>query len=112
GRRLAPPRSLARHAGRTVAAGVLDQAPGFAAQMRAMDVFVARLHQPGAAELEQRGFGIVVDAMRDDAHADLAGYRKQPPVEPDAERKRQQLVVGGEISLPQPDDVLWVLRAV
>ena len=54
------------------AAGVLEQAPGRVAQMRAVDVFVARPQQPGAAELDQRALGVVVDAVRDGAHADLA----------------------------------------
>ncbi len=46
---------------RDVAAGVLDQPPGRVAEMRAVDVFIARPQQPGAAELGSAA-RIVADA--------------------------------------------------
>ena len=53
------------------------------AQVIAMDVFVARLQQPGTAELHEGALGAGVDAVRDRAHADFArkgeNFASRPP---------------------------------
>ena len=54
---------------------------------------------------------LLLTPMRDGAHADFARDGEQPPVEAAAKRERQQLVLGVEIGLPQPHDVLRILRA-
>ena len=86
-------RHLDRHRERDLAAGVLEQTPGVAAQMRAVDVFVAGPQQLGLGELEQHLLGVVPDAVRHHVHAVLAGERELLGVETAAERKRQQLIL-------------------
>jgi hypothetical protein len=108
GRQAMAHRHLDRRGDRDLRPRVLEQAPGLVAQMRAVDVFVARPQQSGASELDQRALGILAHAMRDAAHADLARISEDLRIEQRAERKREQLVGGAEIAAPQPDDVLGV----
>ncbi len=73
-----------------------------------MDIGVAGTQQRSAAELEK--LRAVVAHVQHRRHARLARGNEELGVEADAERQREQLILGVEIGALQPQQVLRILR--
>src|SRR5580693_1314934 len=76
--------------------------------MGAVDIFVARAQEAGAAELQYLRAEIV--DMQHGRHPDLAGEPVELGIDAGAEREREQLVLGIEIAALDAGDVLRILR--
>jgi hypothetical protein len=90
-----------------MASSVPDQPPRVAAEIRAMDIFVAWPQQSRAADCQQPR--TVVADMQHGLYPSIASDAKDLGVESNSERQRQQLILRVEVCALQPQDVLRVL---